>query len=1111
MGPNFSDPSVDVEVVHKEGVTGEGSGSGPGHQETMGGEMAQIRSEGALIQSIDPPLSTGYTVRSGEDKMKHDIELTELVPQTPHDSPLLEDEDADTEMIVEDKGNGEKEIKNQKAKEKGMAFKGANDTARPIRSITTLQPLPTIDPKDKEKASKAALAKMYDEVQAQIDADYELAVRLTHEEQEKYTVEESDKEHRKCLKVVPDDDKAIDYETLDVKSLIVDCESQVLGTNKSGDVHVYKLTRLDGSYRHFSTFSRMLEVLDRQDVLDLHKIIMERFLSNDPEGYDLILWGDLKTLVESSKDDEIWRNQQDWRLLSWKLYETCGVHTLMLDDFLVSINMFVEKRLKKSKVFGYIILVIMKLILKKLDFHLVKIKFRGALLGYMLFGVSTEHYKSDCLKLKNGNQGNRAGNRNVVVRAYAVGTFGTNPNSNVVMGTFLLNNRYALILFNTGADRSFISTAFSSLIDIIPTTLDYGYDVELADGRIIWKQQWTRVSIKHHLVHQNTKVFVKGMSYLLAHVTTKGAEDKSKEKRLEDVPIVQDFPEVFPEDLPAPSEMKKLSDQLKELAEKGFIRPSSSHWGAPFLFVKKKDGSFRMRIDYQELNKLTVKNRYPLQRIDDLIFIEGFSKITKSMTKLTQKKVKFDWGDKQEAAFQIIKPKLCSAPILALPEESEDFVVYCDASIKGLGAVLMQRENMIAYGSRQLKVYKKNYTTHDLELGAVVFALKILRHYLKKNVVADALSRKERIKPLRVRALVMTIDLDLPRQILEAQTEAIKPEYLKSEDVGGMLVENSKDPEKPRKEKLELRADGTLCLNNRSWFSCYGDLRTLIMHESHKSKYSAHPGSDKMYQDMKLLYRWPNMKANIATYVSKCLTCLRVKPEHQKPSGLPTHQVCTLSTDEKTDPMDKLARLYLKEVVTRHGIPVSIICDRDPRFTSNFWKAFQKAMGTRLDMSTAYHPETDGQSERTIQTLKDIYHASIKAAPFEALYGRKCRSPVCWAEVGDAQLTGPELIHETTEKIVQIKQRNQAARDRQKSYADVRRKPLEFQVGDRVMLKIRTSSTVKHGSQQVSRVQSEESVCLTSHWQSRWMKYTLIINSASLKNQWRLWIVKSSG
>ncbi|GJW52616.1 putative reverse transcriptase domain-containing protein [Tanacetum coccineum] len=182
----------------------------------------------------------------------------------------------------------------------------------------------------------------------------------------------------------------------------------------------------------------------------------------------------------------------------------------------------------------------------------------------------------------------------------------------------------------------------------------------------------------------------------------------------------------------------------------------------------------------------------------------------------------------------------------------------------------------------------------------------------------------------------------------------------------------------------------------------------------------------------------------------------------------------------ETDPMDKLARIYLKEVVTRHGIPVSIICDRDPRFASNFWRSLQNALGTNLDMSTAYHPQTDGQSERTIQTLEDMlracvidfgkgwvnhlplvefsynnsYHASIKAAPFEALYGRKCRSPVCWTKVGEAQILGPELIQETTEKIVQIKQRMQAARDRQKSYADLKRKPMEFQVGDKVMLKV---------------------------------------------------------
>ncbi|GKE12791.1 putative reverse transcriptase domain-containing protein, partial [Tanacetum coccineum] len=318
----------------------------------------------------------------------------------------------------------------------------------------------------------------------------------------------------------------------------------------------------------------------------------------------------------------------------------------------------------------------------------------------------------------------------------------------------------------------------------------------------------------------------------------------------------------------------------------------------------------------------------------------------------------------------------------------------------------------------------------------------------------------------------MTIGLDLPKQILNAQTEARKPKNIKNEDVGGMLIENSKDPEKLRTKKLEPRADGTLCLNGRSWLPCYGDLRTVIMHESHKSKYSIHPSSDKMYQDMKKIYWWPNIKADIATYVSKCLTCAKVKAEHQMPSGLlvqpeiPQWKWDNITIDfvmklpKETDPMEKLAMMYLKEVVMRHGIPVSIICDHDPRFASNFWRSLQKALGINLDMSTAYHPQTDGQSKRTIQTLEDMMRAC--AAPFEALYDQKCCSPVCWADVREVQLTGPKIVQETAEKIIQIKKRIQAACDRQKSYANLKRKPMEFQVRDKVMLKFSPWKGVVH-------------------------------------------------
>ncbi|GKA01264.1 putative reverse transcriptase domain-containing protein, partial [Tanacetum coccineum] len=431
---------------------------------------------------------------------------------------------------------------------------------------------------------------------------------------------------------------------------------------------------------------------------------------------------------------------------------------------------------------------------------------------------------------------------------------------------------------------------------------------------------------------------------------------------LKDVPIIRYFLKVFPEDLSgipparqlkfridlipgaapiarapyhlAPSEMKELSNQLKEISDKGFIRPSSSPWKASVLFFEYMKRIFQRR--HSELDKIVI------------VFIDDILRKRKNMKNILR--------------------------------------IGCGIDAKRGGDCLR---------ITTVKIHEKNYTTHDLEFGAVVFTLKIWRHYLygtkcttftdhkslqhildqkelnmrqrcwlellsdydceiryhpgKANVVADAWSRKERIKPLRVRALVMTIGLDLPKQILNAQTEAQKPENLKNEDVGGMIRKDIP------KEKLEPRTDGTLCLNSRSWLPGYGDLRTVIMHEPHKSKYFIHPGSDKMYQDMKKLYWWPNMKADIATYWDN-ITMYFVTKLPKSSQGYDTIWVIVdrltkfaiFTPMRETDSMEKLARMYLKE----------------------------------------------------------------------------------------------------------IKQRMQAAHDRQKSYADLKRKPMEFQVMDKVMLKV---------------------------------------------------------
>ncbi|GJS72361.1 putative reverse transcriptase domain-containing protein [Tanacetum coccineum] len=393
-------------------------------------------------------------------------------------------------------------------------------------------------------------------------------------------------------------------------------------------------------------------------------------------------------------------------------------------------------------------------------------------------------------------------------------------------------------------------------------------------------------------------------------------------------------------------------------------------------------------------------------------FIANLSKIAKPLTSLTQKNQKYVWGVEQEEAFQTLKNNLCDVPILSLPNGVEDFIVYCDASNQRLRCVLMQRNNVIAYASRQLKIHEKNYTTHDLKLGAVVFALKIWRHYLYGMILA-------------------------------AQGEAFNQENVFAE------------------------------------------------------RYSVHPRADKMYYDLRDVYWVAGNEVGYATFVSwENITMDFITKLPRTRSG---HDAIWVVVDRLTKSTHflairknystkKLARLYTDEIVARHGVPVSIISDHDARFTSRLWQKFPKALGMRLDMNTAYHPQTDGQSKHTIQTLKDmlmayvidfggswdvhlplaeisynnIYHNSIQCSPFEALYGRKCRSPVLWAEIGEGSLIGLELVLETTDKVVVIKEKLKAARDRQKSYANNRRKPLEFEVGDHVMLKVSPWKGVVH-------------------------------------------------
>ncbi|GKC33750.1 putative reverse transcriptase domain-containing protein [Tanacetum coccineum] len=538
-----------------------------------------------------------------------------------------------------------------------------------------------------------------------------------------------------------------------------------------------------------------------------------------------------------------------------------------------------------------------------------------------------------------GGQGRRNNGNSACGRAFVMGAEEARQDLNIVMGTFSLNNHYATMLFDSGVDYSFVSTTFIPLLDIKSSSLGFSYKIEITSGKLVEINKVIR-DCKLEIEEEKVKNLM----------SAKAEEQKLKDiivvrnffevfpDDLSGLPPSQEIEfhiDLIPGAMPVtkspyhlePTEMEELSSQLKELQDKGFIR-LNLRFGYHHLRVHEDDipkTVFRTRYGHFEftvmpfglINTPATKKEYEMHPglILDLLKKEKlytkFSKyefwlqevhflghvVNSDGIHVDPSKIKAvkNWEAPRspievrsflETAFETLKDKLCNAPVLALPDGPTDFVVYCDASCQGLGCVLMQRGKVIAYASRQLKIHEKNYTTHDLELGAVVFALKIWRHYLygmksiiytdhkslqhifdqkelnmhqrhwielfsdydceiryhpgKANVVANALSRKERIKPRRVQAMYMTIQSD---------------------------------------EQMEHRSDGALYYMDRIWVPLMGDIRTLIMDEAHKSRYSIHLGADKMYYDLRDMYWRPGIKKDIALYVSKCLTCLKVKAE----------------------------------------------------------------------------------------------------------------------------------------------------------------------------------------------------------------------------------------
>eukprot|EP00253_Pinus_taeda_P026738 PITA_26738 len=825
------------------------------------------------------------------------------------------------------------------------------------------------------------------------------------------------------------------------------------------------------------------------------------------------------------------------------------------------------------------------------------------------------------------------------------------------------------------------------------------------------------VQVRPITANQLVKCVRKGCQVYAIQVGYVNSKDKSA--ALNNIPVIQEFTDVFPEEIPglpprrnidftielvpgatpvsrAPYKMSvpkltELKMQLQELLEKNYIRPSVSPWGAPVLFVKKKDGTLRMCIDYRQLNKLTIKNKYPLPRIDELFdqvkgaivfskidlrsgyhqirikdediakttfrtryghyefvvlpfgltnapttfmclmnehhehlrivlqtlrehqlyakfskcdffkeeiqylghvitkdgiavdpekikaimewpvpkdvadvrsfmglagyyrrFVEGFSKVAFPITSLQKKGKLFHWTLNCQKSFEQLKHLLTTAPILSIADPNKDYVVCTDASKEGLGGVLMQEGRVIAYESRKLKEHEQKYSAYDLELAAVIHALKMWRHYLmgkkfllhtdhhiltnyfsqptlnarqarwvdflsgfdfdikhlqgKENKVADALSRK-------VQSLYEVSISGWKSPFLEIIKE-IADQDVEYQQLKLQIQQSAREDSQ---QEYELDDAGRIYFKKRLYVPNQNGIRNLIMDEFHVSHYAGHPGYQKMITAIRKEYFWPGMKKDIVEYLSRCLECQQIKAEHQHPAGLlqplpvPEWKWEIISMDFITGlpkkkknndsifvVVDKLSKaahfipvqstykaaqivhIFMQNVFKLHGLPKTIISDHDVKFTSAFWKTLFAELGTQLNFSTTYHPQTDGQTKRVNQMVEDMlrayvmqqptrwedylhlvefaynngYHTSTQMSPFEVMYGRKCRTPTSWGGLEDKLSLGPDMLKEMEEMVKRVRVNLKAAQDRQKNFADRKRRFKEFQVGDHVYIRI---------------------------------------------------------